>query len=325
VKTIKDIAKLAGVSQSTVSKALNNRPDIGEETRKRILEIVKEHNFSPNAFGKGLKSRLSENIGVIFCRYVQPLTGNPFYSRVLEGVEAEIAINDQFMDEIVQTNIPLVFVDPKQILDGYSQILIDNEHGAFDATQYLIRRGHRKIGFVSGELERLSFQQRFNGYKKALKANHIEVDEKLIKTGGLEEGYEHVKAMMVDEKPTAIFAGNDINAIYGYKAVGELGMKIPDDISIVGFDDIDLCRFSTPQLTTVRENQPLKGGDERQYVVHEFSEVSEESWTKFVHVKNEKGFVEILGGGYEVLASFRNSTKYHAYGRAGSGSGHSGF
>ena len=90
--TIKDIAKLANVSQATVSKALNNRPDIGENTKRKVLEIAEEHNFIPNAAGKALKKKFTENIGVIFRRDDNPLR-NPFFSRVLEGIEAEIAFN----------------------------------------------------------------------------------------------------------------------------------------------------------------------------------------------------------------------------------------
>jgi len=287
--TIKEIAKLANVSQSTVSKALNDKPDVSTETKKRIIELAKKHDFVPNAFGKGLKSRTTENIGVIFCREAQPLSGNPFYSRVLEGIEAEVAIKnynlvlqlipecqqnalpkmvrqrqvdglvlagifqDQFIQNILSNGIPVVMVDPKYAIENCCQILIDNEHGAFTATQYLIRRGHRRIGFISGDLSRLSFKQRFEGYKNALEYNNIPVDNALVQTGGLEKGYEHVKILLAQQnRPTAIFAANDINAIHGYKAIREQNLKIPGDISIVGFDDIDLAKYSSPALTTVR-------------------------------------------------------------------------
>jgi LacI family transcriptional regulator len=287
--TIKEIAKLADVAQSTVSKALNDRPDVSPETKRKIIEIAKQYNFVPNAFGKGLKSRTTENIGVIFCRESQPLSGNPFYSRVLEGIEAELAMNnynlvlqlipesqqemlpkmvrqrqvdglilagifqEQFIKNILSNNIFVVLIDPKILTNNCSQVLIDNEYGAFTATQYLIQKGHRRIGFISGDLERLSFKQRFNGYKKALEYNNIAVDKALIQTGGLEKGYDHVKSLlMLDNRPTAVFAANDINAIHGYKAIQEQNLKIPDDVSIIGFDDIDLAKYSMPSLTTVR-------------------------------------------------------------------------
>ena len=287
--TIKEIAKLANVAQSTVSKALNDRPDVSPETKRKVIEIAKQFNFVPNAFGKGLKSRTTENIGVIFCRESQPLSGNPFYSRVLEGIEAELAMNnynlvlqlipesqqemlpkmvrqrqvdglilvgifqEQFIQNVLSNNINIVLIDPKIIIDNCSQILIDNEHGAFTATQYLIQKGHQQIGFISGDLERLSFKQRFDGFKKALKYNDLSIDKNLIMTGGLEKGYYHVKNLLnLENRPTAIFAANDINAIHGYKAIQEKNLRIPDDISIIGFDDIDLAKYSTPSLTTVR-------------------------------------------------------------------------
>jgi LacI family transcriptional regulator len=286
--TIKDIARLAGVSQSTVSKAMNDRPDVSQETKEKILEIARKHKFSPDAFGKGLKSRISENIGVIFCRFVQPLSGNPFYSRVLEGIEGEIAVNnynlilhiitekmmdripkmvrqkqidglilvgifsDRFVQNIREKGVPLVLVDPNKPFSDCNQILIDNEHGAFLATEHLIQKGHRKIGFVSGSLERLSFKQRLDGFTKALSRHNIALNENLISSGGLESGYDLVRDLMEQERPTAIFAANDINAIYGYNAIREMKLNIPDDVSFVGFDDIDLSRFVNPPLTTVR-------------------------------------------------------------------------
>lgn len=287
--TIKDIARFANVSQSTVSKALNNRPDVSEKTKKHVLEIAQHYHFTPNAFGKGLKRRITENVGVIFCRELQPLSGNPFYSRVLEGIEGEIAINNynlilhlipedykndlpkmvrerqvdglilvgvlkqDFINGIVSKNIPVVLVDPKTLTENVSQVLIDNEHGAFIATQYLIRLGHRRIGFISGDLERLSFKQRYDGYIKSLKYSNVPFDSELVSTGGLEQGYEHVKKLLdLPDKPTAIFAANDINAIYGYKAIKDLNLIVPDNISIIGFDDIELSKISSPPLTTIR-------------------------------------------------------------------------
>lgn len=287
--TIKEFAKLAQVSQSTVSKALNDRPDVSPETKSKIIELAKKYNFVPNAFGKGLKKQVTENIGVIFCREQQPLSGNPFYSRVLEGIEAELELKkfnlilqlipeseqnglpkmvrqqqvdglilvgifkEQFVSAILNNNIPVVMVDPKFSVDDCCQILIDNEQGAYMATKYLMERGHRRIGFISGDLERMSFWQRLQGYKRALQEIGITVDQRLIQTGGLEQGYEHVRRLLLlKDRPTAIFAANDINAIHGYKAIQEFNLKIPDDISVIGFDDIDLAKYAIPSLTTIR-------------------------------------------------------------------------
>jgi len=287
--TIKDIARIANCSLSTVSKALNGRQDVSQVMKDRIIQIAKEQNFTPNVFGKGLKNQKTENIGVIFCREFQPLSLNPFYSRVLEGIEAELAINnynlvlhllpevyrgelpkmikerkvdgliligvlqEKFIEQLKIENIPTILIDPKIPTDCLSQVLIDNEHGGFLATQYLINKGHSRIAFISGDLERESFRQRFTGYYKAMNYNHLPIDEKYIRSGGLEMGYDHINALLkLDPRPTAIFAANDINAIYGYKAIKDNKLNIPDDISIVGFDDIDLAKMATPPLTTVR-------------------------------------------------------------------------
>jgi LacI family transcriptional regulator len=287
--TIKDLAKIANVSQSTISKALNNRPDVGEDTRKRILDIANKYEFTPHAFGKGLKNQSTGNLGVIFYRDLYPLSVNPFYSRVLEGIEAETAINNknlllqfvteqhkvslpkmvrerqvdgmifigslrkEYLDLILEKNVAVVFIDPKYSMDCCSQVLIDNEHGAFQATQYLVNYGHRRVGFISGNLDRLSFVQRFKGYKKALKYHNIPFDEDLVQSGGLEKGYDHMQKLLQSKnRPTAVFAANDINAIYAYKAIKDAKLKIPDDISLVGFDDIEMAKMSSPPLSTVR-------------------------------------------------------------------------
>lgn len=284
---IRTIAKLANVSPSTVSKALNDRTDVSPETRKKVLEIAAAHGYSPNSFGKGLKTRSTENIGLLFSRDQHALSDNPFYSKVLEGIEFELSCNnynmilniiqpsqrgmpkmvrerhvdgliligvfhEELLNRILSEQLPVVMIDPQNPIDGFAQIQIDNEYGAFLATEYLIHAGHKKIGFVSGDLNRLSFRQRLDGYLKALRVHQIEDDERLIRTGGLENGYQHFRSILSDQNPTAIFAANDINAIRGYKAVHEMRLRIPDDISIVGFDDIDLASIAVPPLTTIR-------------------------------------------------------------------------
>ncbi|HDQ45285.1 MAG TPA: LacI family transcriptional regulator [bacterium] len=286
--TIKEIARHAGVSQSTVSKALNDRPDVSPKTKEKIRQLIKQYNFTPHAFGKALKKKTSENVGVLFCRDLHSLSGNPFYSRVLEGIEAELALNnyslllqiitentrdelpkmvrehqadglilvgtflDTYFTRILGIQIPVILIDPKELAEDRCQILIDNEYGANQATRHLLDRGHRRIGFISGDLSRTSFRQRYNGYLKALKNSDLSPDPDLVRTGGLENGYEHVRVLLENKDMTAIFSANDINALYGYQAIIERGLRIPDDVSIVGFDDIEMAKMASPPLTTVR-------------------------------------------------------------------------
>ncbi len=289
MSTIRDIAKLANVSVSTVSKALNARADVSERTRRKILEIAQQINYDISRLRREGPLVQSRNIDVIFCREEKPLSLNPFYSRVLEGIEGELALNhfnlvltllpnkkdvpipppiinqevdgvilvgvfnQDFIHRIKKINLPVVLIDPKIVVEEFTQVLIDNEHGSYTATQYLIQKGHRRIGFISGPLERQSFFQRFLGYKKALEFHGIPFDKALVQTGGLEEGYENTKRLLrLNSRPTAIVSANDINAIYGLRAIQEMGLKVPQDISIIGFDDIELSKMSTPQLTTIR-------------------------------------------------------------------------
>lgn len=288
MSSIKEIAREANVSPSTVSKALNDRFDVSESTRKKILEIANQRHYEPSAIGKSLKLKKTENIGVIFCRESKPLSQNPFYSRVLEGIEGELAINNfnlvlhllqpgrnaplpkmvrekqvdgiilvgvfdtDFIDKMRVLNSKIVLVDPKIPVKDFSRVLIDSEHGGFLAAQYLVEKGHKRIGFISGSLERISFHKRYDGYLKALSHYRLPFDKSLVQTGGLEDGYKHMTTLLkMDNPPTAVFSANDINAIFAYKAVTDMGLRIPEDISIVGFDDIDMAKFSNPPLTTI--------------------------------------------------------------------------
>jgi LacI family transcriptional regulator len=190
-----------------------------------------------------------------------------------------------FIDNVNRVNLPTVFVDPQNQINNYSQIFIDNEHGAFLATQYLIQSGHHKIGFISGELNRLSFQQRYEGYLKALKFHKIELNENLVRTGGIEQGYFHIKNILQTEKPTAIFAANDINALHGYKAVYDLNLKIPRDISIIGFDDISMAKFAVPPLTTIRVYKEELGSIAVRTLLRTINQRIEKSVTTIVPVE----------------------------------------
>jgi len=292
---IKDIAKLANVAPSTVSKALNNRLDISEATRQDIIRIAQQHSYHPQKFSTFQKAKVKENIGIIFSREENPLSTNPFYSCILESIESELNINNynlvlttvgnnsrfllpkmvhennvdgiilmgafcpRLFEELKKVKIPIVFIDPQNLNIGYSKIIIDNEQGAYLATSYLVQAGHRRIAFISGDLSRSSFKQRYDGYIKALRQNRIKVDEKLIRCGGLEDGYSLAKKLLQSEKISAIFVANDINAMHVYRAVFDLNMRIPQDVSIVGFDDIAMAKYAIPPLTTIHVYKDVMG------------------------------------------------------------------
>jgi len=287
--TIKDIAKLAKCSPSTVSKALNNKSDVSEKTKIRIKKIAADNNFHLPVQPHDNPNQQTENIGVVFCREEKPLSGNPFYSRVLEGIEGELVINNynliltllgeefngqvpkmirdkkidglvavgymdkKFIQILKNYKISSVFVDPVDYDIDYKKVVIDNEQGGFLAAKHLLGKGHKRIAFVSGNLQRASFRLRFEGYKKALAVENIPVNDELVKTGGIESGYELTRELLtMKNPPSAIFYGNDTNALLGYKAINDAGLSISDDISVVGFDDIAMAKYSDPPLTTIK-------------------------------------------------------------------------
>ncbi len=329
---IKDIARAANVSLSAVSKAINGKPDISEATRERILKIAEEMDYHPSAFGRSLKNMRSENIGVIIRRDLQPLSGNPFYSRVLEGIEGELAINsyslvlhllpkqqdgrlpkmlrekkvdgvilvgpmeNSFVGDIIKSGLPAVVVDPRHPSGDVTQVLIDNERGAYLATQHLIDHGHKKIGFISDELNRDSFIKRFSGFSNALKDNGIVLDKSFVRTAGHEQGSEHMKALLdALEIPTAILFANDLNALSGCAVIKDMGLSIPDDMSVVGFDDIFLSTMSSPSLTTVRVYKEEMGSIAVRNILKSLKDGIVDSSTTIVPVKLiERGSVSTL-------------------------------
>ncbi len=283
--TIHDVAQRAGVSPSTVSRVLNDRPGISEETRARVLQAARELGYIPSRSSEGTTSRATMSIG-----YVVPprhtLSPHSFYGEILIGVEREArkhgyhvvftSEGDEKVPQIVARNrvdgvilagvdfpqdmivslkerdIPVVLVDNH--IDNVDSVIIDNEGGAYAATKHLIELGHRRIAFLCEWLGDLSFAERFQGYKKALAEHGIPFDENLVAEGApRQRGTGYVAAQRLLEKtiPTAIFAANDQVAMEAIRALRERGLRVPEDVAVVGFDNGDLALHAVPPLCTV--------------------------------------------------------------------------
>ena len=298
---IKDIAKLAGVGVSTVSRVLNNHPDVKKETRDKVLEIIKEHNYVPNNSARILKSNNMKHIGVLVKGVF-----NPFFSEMLKIIEMHINQigytmilhhyydqNDSYSSEgevlvsfikekrlqgviclggnfegireesFEGLDVPIVLTSVDSSIEISSNLFscvgIDNEKAAYEATNYLIQKGHKHIGMVLGdEFDAGVSNRRAIGYMRALEENHIPINKAYITLGGydFEPAYESVKKLLSEEKHiTAIFAISDIMAIGAGKAVVDLGYKIGEDISILGFDGLDIGKYYNPALTTIKQPQ----------------------------------------------------------------------
>lgn len=290
--TIKDIARIANVSHTTVSRALNDSPFINEETKKKILEIAKQLNYIPNFSAKSLVLKKSYNIGLFFST-ISRGTSSSFFHKTVIGVNSVIKdkynllvkgiddysdfssldrkkfdgiiimsqrdSDDEFIYKVIEKEIPVVILNREANVDTVINILSAEKMGAYSAIKYLIENGHKNIAIIEGTEGFKSSVNRKDGYLQALEENRIEIKREYMVNGNYdtESGYEGMKKLLnLMDVPTAVFCSNDDMAVGAIKAIQESGLKVPDDISVIGFDDSDFCRYVTPALTTIKK--PIK-------------------------------------------------------------------
>ena len=296
--TLKMVAEKAEVSVNTASRAINNKPDINLETKKRILQVAKELGYIRNAAAVALRTKKTGTIGVVIAD-----NRNPFYAEVLNGMEEaareknyhiilantqrnyrkeEEAINlllakrvdgllitpvqdkDDDIKNLIDANIPFVVVgrDFKNI--EVDAVYNDEIKGGFLATEYLIKKGHKRVALINGFLHKSPAKGRLEGYKKVLKKYGIPFDDALVTVGDIDvkDGYERTKQLLKKNLDfTAIFAYNDMMAFGAMQAVKEKGLRIPEDIGLVGYDDIPFSSLISPSLTTIRLKKKELGAE----------------------------------------------------------------
>jgi LacI family transcriptional regulator len=287
--TLRMVAEKAGVSVNTASRAINNKPDINQETKKRIFKVAQELGYVRNNTAVALRTKKTGTIGVVI-----EDNRNPFYAEVLNGMEVaareknyhiiltntqkdykkeEEAINlllakrvdgllidpvqdrDDDINSLVEANIPFVVVGRDFENIELDAVYNDEVKGGFLATKYLIKKGHKRIALIDGFLYKSPAKGRLEGYKKALKKYGISMDDALVSVGDIDvkDGYERTKQMLEKDLDfTAIFAYNDMMAFGAMQAIREKGLRIPEDIGLVGYDDIPFCSLMDPALTTIR-------------------------------------------------------------------------
>ncbi|MEJ6952004.1 LacI family DNA-binding transcriptional regulator [Natronospora cellulosivora (SeqCode)] len=296
MSNIYDIAKIAGVSIATVSKVINDRHDVSDETKKRIRKIMQENNYIPNSVARSLTTNQSGSIGIIFNYYHEEGLNNMFFQEVLFGAEKVMgkagydyvyfsdqkwhdtyaydylgkcknrmvdgAIllgihKDENMSRLLESNLPVVLIDLEYSNETTSYVSSDNERGAYQALDYLYDLGHKKIGMIMGPRGIGPADIRLKGFTKALQNKNLKYNEEWIIEADFEEKYAY-KAMQrilsQSDRPTAIFCQADVIAIAAIKAIRDAGLNVPDDFSIIGFDDIEVSKYITPSLTTVSQN-----------------------------------------------------------------------
>ena len=286
--TMKQVAEKAGVSTTTVSHVINNTRVVSEDARERVLSVIQELRYIPSAVARSLKNDRTHTIGMMipnnsnpyFAELIQGIEDASFelgyniilcnsyddpkkqaaYIRVLmekriDGLILVSSGSDEDLSMLLANEvIPKVLVDRE--VTGVAADLIEADHvqGAYEATRYLISLGHKRIACVAGPDTLLPSGGRVAGYQRALKEAGITVcDDFIVHSDFTSEGGFNAfqKLLTLDSKPTAIFASNDLMAIGGICAANQAGVKIPQDLTVIGYDDIALARFSTPPLTTI--------------------------------------------------------------------------
>lgn len=287
--TIADIAEAAGVSVPTVSKVLNGRRGVSATTRRHIEQLLVEHGYERRGRagpGTGLidlvisdldtqwatallrgaqaeAARLGADL-VITTTHGSPVGPSDWLNHLAErGSDGVVLIVSELLpaarEELSRLQMPVVLVDPVGSSDqSLPTVAATDWAGGRDATEHLIRLGHREIGFITGPIDQVCHRDRLDGYRAALRRAGLEFDPGLVRngdsliSGGRTKGAE---LLSLPTPPTAIISGSDEQAYGVYQAARERGLNIPDDLSVVGFDDVELCQWVSPQLTTVR--QPL--------------------------------------------------------------------
>lgn len=290
--TIKDIAKAAGVSTATVSMVFNNKDkNISQSTRERILKIGKDYNYIPNSMARSLVTRQSRTLGLLVPDIVNPFfpevargaedrARESSYSIIICNTDDNVdrentyinVLSEKMVDGIILTHsanrnkekhglkncrVPLILIDRDYDSPNIvGKVLIDNTEASYNGVSYLIKKGYTKIAYIAGSLNTRTAQDRLNGYKKALIDNNLKYDEKLVLVGEYRTQWgSHAASTLIKDKYDiqAIFCGNDLIAIGAMKTLAENNILIPDDIAVMGFDDIYISSLVHPELTTIKQ------------------------------------------------------------------------
>jgi LacI family transcriptional regulator len=287
---IHDVARTAGVSAATVSKVINRRYGVALATSERVQRVIDELGYESSLVARSLRSHRTNVIGILVAEF------EPFSTEILKGVSRAIGgtgyellaysgggragtlvgwerrylsrLSGTLIDGAILVtptvvdsggSVPVVAIDPHAGPSDLPTVDADNFTGAVIATEHLLGLGHRRIGFLGGRPDLESSRLREEGYRTALAAAGLTVDPELMRVGGYRRETTQGPArelLLLPERPTAIFGANDLSAIATMEVARELGLMIPDDLSVIGFDNVPESAMTTPQLTTI--SQPIQ-------------------------------------------------------------------
>ncbi len=292
--TISDIAKKANVAISTVSYVINNTKNVKPETRDRILKIIEEMDYEPRVVARSLKTKKSLTIGIIvpdianmffigIIRGIEDVANKFGYSVILCNTDEDTEKEKKYLNTLIskdidglifvgtgknqniledRLNISIVVVDRK-LGEGFNSITVDNIRGGFLATDYLIRKNGTEVLLLTGPLSINTYFDRMKGYMEALQLNGQVYNELLVHQTSVshEGGYKAIEDILGKgvKQFKSVFASNDLIALGAIKALTKRGIKVPEDVAIVGYDDIPAASIHTPSLTTVMQPQYVMG------------------------------------------------------------------
>lgn len=291
--SIKDIARLARVSHSTVSRALAGSSLVNEETAGRIRKLAEQAGYRPSAAARSLVTRRSATIGVVVTSIADPFAAEvvlgieeaanehdysvilansnaqperevkvvrSFEERRVDGIIVTSSrVGASYAESLSRTRVPIVLLNNQHPSEFMHSVMIDNFAASRGLTAYLIGLGHRRIAYIGDRYGCQSDAERFGGYRAALEEAGLEVEQRYVRKGDgkPEAGGAAARALLaLKSRPTAIFCYNDMTALGALAAIAARGLRVPDDVSVAGFDDLFVARYSAPPLTTVR--QPMR-------------------------------------------------------------------
>lgn len=309
--SMNDVARQAGVSVVTVSRVVNNSASVNELTRTRVLKAIKDLKYKPNRVAKRLRSKsLSGNLlgvmipdirnpfyvdvlrgiedvayhnnyAIIVCNFGQDETKEKMYLDILQSesidglIVAPVREDDAKVISLVKSGLPLVCVDRGLVSVDVDVVLVDNVKGAFLAVDHLAKKGFKRIAYIAGKPEIPSSRYRGEGYRKALESNGLMYDEGLVKYGDSshESGVRLCAELLeMDPRPDALFTGNNLITLGALETIHNLGLSIPQEVGIVGFDDMPWSSSLNPSLTAVRQPAYEIGKRAAELLIHRISE-----------------------------------------------------
>ncbi|MCU6711453.1 LacI family transcriptional regulator [Paenibacillus sp. J5C_2022] len=327
--TLESIAKLAGVSRGTVSRVINGQPGVREEVRKKVLEVIREHQYQPNMQARGLAGGKTENIGVVVFGLTPSFLSHHIFYEVIQGIQEHVAsraydlllfadrrpydmdywrmiadkrkidglivmgedIQDEYLQYYYDKKLPFVLVGKRLASDiPLHCVTSDYSDGVNKAVTHLIAGGKKRILYISGYSGTYHESKRYEGYCDAHRQAGLPADPQLIVAGYAEEqrAYEVIRQLVQDGRTfDAIFAANDIMALGVVRALQERGLRVPEDIAVVGYDDIAAARYANPPLSTVRQDKSGLGEAAARMLLGRLAGELDPSQSHDIYIPNE--------------------------------------